>query len=202
MDIRASRSAIATQATRSQETRAIRNRITIKIAPTVSRSGGTAVKRPPRVLYVAGDSMHTQLIGMVLANHDMTVSAVTHAGASTVSLSVQVPDVILLDSDTDGVDGEAVLRGLRANPEMRRVPVILLTNRAMSEGMCRELAGYGVHWILEKPIVPLSLPNLIERTIQNASRGGEGAAAPQFQRSALLIECGQTASGAAWKAVW
>ena len=116
-------------------------------------------------------------------------------------MAVKIPDVVLLDWDTDGVDGEAVLRGLRSNPDTRRVPVILLTNRAVPEAIRRDLAGYGVHWILEKPIVPLSLPKLIERTIQSVARNGD-TPAPQFQRSALLVECGQTASGVAWKAVW
>ena len=103
-------------------------------------------------------------------------------------MAVQIPDLILLDWDTDGVDGEAVLRGLRSNPEMRRVPIILLTNRGVSEGVRRDLATYGVHWILEKPIVPHE-PAQTDRTHDPERRPHrhDGATSPQFQRSALLI---------------
>ena len=89
MDIRATRSAVAT---RSPEARATRNRITFRTAPTAFAkpvtSGAAAqnsdvAKHPPRVLFVAGDSMHTQLIRMVLSKHDMIVTALTHARASS-----------------------------------------------------------------------------------------------------------------------
>lgn len=202
MDMRASRTAVTTQVRTSQD-RATRNRILFKTPlPEVagaSAQSSDALTVPRRMLFVAGDSMHTELILMVLFER-MTVTMLSHAGASSPAISLQTPDVILLDWDTEGVDGEAFLRGLRANPELSCVPIILLTNRIVSECVRRELATFGVHWILEKPIVPLSLPKLVERTIENARRV-EGSVGPQLQRSALLVECGQTASSAGWKAM-
>ncbi len=44
--------------------------------------------------------------------------------------SVQ-PDMLLLDIDTPEVNGLEVLRQLRANPETRKVPVILLTGSVL-----------------------------------------------------------------------
>jgi response regulator RpfG family c-di-GMP phosphodiesterase len=151
------------------------------------------------LLLLAGDSMHTQLVNMVLTSSKFSTQTVNDAQQSTTSLSLEAPDVVLLDWDSEGIDGFAVLRGLRANPETARVPVIVMTNRAVSPRWCRELASYRVKWVLEKPIVALALPKLIEQTV-NAARNNT----PQdcrFQRSALLVECGQTASGASFKSI-
>ena len=189
----------------ARDARATRNRLTIKTKTVEARLYSDEAKpkdAPARILFVAGDSMHTQLVKMILCNQNYSIQAVQEAGASNAALAVEVPNLVLLDWDTNGIDGEAVLRGLRGNSETRRVPVILMTNRGMSESARRELAGFGVHWILEKPIVATSLPKLIERTIAAANQPNPSSAECRYQRSALLVECGQTASGVLWKAVW
>jgi response regulator RpfG family c-di-GMP phosphodiesterase len=151
------------------------------------------------LLLLAGDSMHTQLVNMVLSNSRYSMHSQQEAHQSRAALAIELPDVVLLDWDSEGIDGLAVLRGLRSKAETARVPVIVMTNRALSSRWQRELAAYGVKWVLEKPIVAMGLPKLIERTIQAAH--GNGPQDCHFQRSALLVECGQTASGASFKSI-
>lgn len=151
------------------------------------------------LLFIAGDTLHTQLVSMVLSTSQFSMYSQSDADESTVAPSLELPDIVLLDWDTEGVDGFAVLQELRACAETEQVPVIVMTNRAFSPHWQRELAALGVKWVLEKPIVALGLPRLIERTIAAAQKRVEQNC--QFQPSALLVECGQTASGANFKSI-
>lgn len=160
---------------------------------------GSSQGRSISLLLLAGDSMHTQLVNMVLSSSHFSMHSQQDAQQSSVALAIEVPDVVLLDWDSEGIDGLAVLRGLRSKATTARVPVIVMTNRALSPRWQRELAAYGVKWVLEKPIVALGLPKLIERSILAANSNGLQDC--HFQRSALLVECGQTASGASFKSI-
>ncbi len=147
------------------------------------------------LLFIAGDSMHTKLVRMVLNS----AGFVTRETAGTLDVAgAAVPSLVLLDWDAEGVDGHAILNALRTDPQLRQVPVIVLTNRSVSQGWCCELAKYFVSWVLEKPIVVLSLPQLIQRTIAARGHALQGC---QIERSALLVENGLTASGALYKSV-
>jgi CheY-like chemotaxis protein len=186
-----------------QATRCSRSRITIKTQPVLSQIYLQSEKtQGRRVLFVAGETMHTQLLKVVLLNHGICLQALSESGVSNTALITEIPHLVLLDWDTDGIDGDAVLRGLRNNLDTRKVPVILLTNRVVTESFRRKLAVYNVRWVLEKPIVTLSLPKLIEQTIVSSTHAAASGTDCQYQRCALLVDCGQTASGVLWKAVW
>lgn len=60
-------------------------------------------------------------------------------------------DVILLDLDLPTLDGRQVLAAVSADPELRRIPVIVLTNsRVEADILASQLAG--VHSYLLKPV--------------------------------------------------
>jgi len=170
------------------------------VRPSALRKLPTVTDLPYRVLLVAGDNVHTQLVKMILLNDDMRVFTAQNATEATASIAAEMPHILIVDWDVDGIDGRAILRAIKTNQETRRLPVLVMTNRAVTDNLKRELTLYGVQWILEKPIVPMSLPKLIVRTLKGESptdlQGGT------FQRRALLIDNGQTASGAMWKSVW
>ncbi len=69
------------------------------------------------------------------------------------------PDVVLLDIEMPGLDGHQVLARLKADPALRDVPVVFLTNRS---GMADVVAGLdgGAHDYLKKPFEP---PELVAR---------------------------------------
>ncbi len=78
-------------------------------------------------------------------------------GGDAVRLSRVVrPDVILLDVMMPVLDGYGALQALRADPEMRDVPVVFLTARASTEDVVEGLR-LGAHDYLAKPFVPSEL---------------------------------------------
>ena len=158
----------------------------------------SAADLPYRVLLIAGDNVHTQLIRMILVNSDMRIGSAQTTVDAAAAIAAQLPHLVLLDWDIEGIDGRAVLRSIKTNQETRKMPVLVMTNRPVTESLKLELGIYGVQWVLEKPIVPLSLPKLIIKILNGASVEQAGAV---FQRKAALIACGQTASGALWKSI-
>ena len=154
---------------------------------------------PHRVLLVAGDNIHTHLIRMVLLNNDIRIVSAQNSTEVNAAIAAELPHLVLLDWDVDGIDGRAILRAMKTNQETRKMPVLVITNRTVTEGLKLELGMYGVRWILEKPIVPLSLPKLIVKMLSGALADQAGAIC---QRKAALIACGQSASGVMWKSVF
>jgi CheY-like chemotaxis protein len=62
------------------------------------------------------------------------------------------PALVLLDISLPGMDGTAVLAALRADPELKDLPVIALTAHAMA-GDREKYLGLGFDAYLTKPIV-------------------------------------------------
>jgi two-component system, cell cycle response regulator DivK len=62
------------------------------------------------------------------------------------------PDLILLDISLPEMDGTEVLRRLRSDPSLRRIPAIALTAHAM-RGVRERLLGEGFDGYVVKPIV-------------------------------------------------
>ena len=60
------------------------------------------------------------------------------------------PDLLILDMEMPGADGMDVLEELRAEPATAEQPVIVMTNRSLSEGDHRRLKRLGVIDLLNK----------------------------------------------------
>jgi two-component system, chemotaxis family, response regulator Rcp1 len=52
------------------------------------------------------------------------------------------PDLILLDLNLPGKDGREVLHDIKADPELKRIPVVILTTSQADEDIMR---AYGLH---------------------------------------------------------
>jgi CheY-like chemotaxis protein len=76
------------------------------------------------------------------------------------------PDVILLDMMMPGRSGLEVLAELRRDPELRGIPVVMLTARAqVADRDAAERAG--ANRFLAKPFSPLKLARVVEELLDN-----------------------------------
>jgi two-component system, cell cycle response regulator len=66
------------------------------------------------------------------------------------------PDVILLDIEMPGLDGYQVLAELKADPQLRDLPVVFLTTLTDMANVLKGLRG-GAHDYLKKPFEPAEL---------------------------------------------
>jgi CheY-like chemotaxis protein len=61
------------------------------------------------------------------------------------------PDLILLDLNMPKVDGRAVLERVKQDPELRRIPVVVLTTSSQEEDILRSY-DLGVNSYVTKPV--------------------------------------------------
>ncbi len=74
------------------------------------------------------------------------------------------PDLIILDVMMPEMDGFEVLRRLRADPNFRTIPVIILTAKGGEEDQ-RTAVNLGANGFLTKPFSPLKLLEEVRRVI-------------------------------------
>jgi CheY-like chemotaxis protein len=61
------------------------------------------------------------------------------------------PDLMLLDLNLPGMSGDELLRAVRANPEHRRLPVVVLTSSAQETDILRSY-DLGANAFVTKPV--------------------------------------------------
>lgn len=82
------------------------------------------------------------------------------------------PDLIVCDVMMPYMDGFEVLRTIRADPETRDIPFIMLTAKAQDADIFRGWSS-GVDAYLTKPFNPLELLAFVKRIFQALSEPGE-----------------------------
>jgi YesN/AraC family two-component response regulator len=82
---------------------------------------------------------------------------------------VFVPDLVVSDVMMPGLDGNALFRSLRDDPELELVPVILLTARASTESRIQGLRQ-GVDDYMVKPFDPRELRARVDNLIASRRR--------------------------------
>jgi len=76
--------------------------------------------------------------------------------------STAMPSLILLDIQLPGMDGHAVARVLKADPQLRGIPIIAVTSYAMV-GDREKCFASGAEGYIEKPIDPDTFVDEVER---------------------------------------
>jgi two-component system, chemotaxis family, chemotaxis protein CheY len=72
------------------------------------------------------------------------------------------PDVIVTDINMPRMDGYGFIEGVRANPEFRTVPILVLTTESSPEKKMRAREAGATGWIV-KPFNPDTLVEAIRR---------------------------------------
>lgn len=110
-----------------------------------------------RVLYVDDDPMLRALVRLLLGKvGGLAVADCCDPEQVVAQARGFRPDVILLDMNLPGCSGAVVLESLRAEPDLRPVPVIFVTAGAgpADEARYRALGAVGV---IAKPFTPATL---------------------------------------------
>ena len=114
---------------------------------------------PGRIL-IADDEVNLRdILRIQLERHGFVVLAAEN-GQQAVEIALkEQPDVIILDVMMPLVDGFAVLGRLKAHPDLRTIPVIMLTARGQERDVLSGLQAGAADYIVK----PFSLKELIAR---------------------------------------
>jgi DNA-binding response OmpR family regulator len=117
-----------------------------------------------RVLICDDDELLRDLVQYRLTNRGYEVFAAKD-GREALDLAREfAPDAMLLDAMMPGVDGYEVLRQLREDPALSKIPVIMLTARKQENDILTALE-LGADEYMVKPFIPEELVARLSRLI-------------------------------------
>ena len=128
-----------------------------------------------RILVIEDNPINMELMTYLLAawGHDAIPAADGHTGIALAR--ADPPDLIVCDVQMPGIDGYEVARILKADPGLRRVPLLAVTAYAMVGDAEKALAaGFDGH--VSKPIDPPSFMRILDGML--SSPGTQQAPAP------------------------
>ena len=110
-----------------------------------------------RVMYVEDDADIRMILEFSLANvGGYEVLGCPGGRAALAQAAAFRPDLVLLDVMMPDMSGPETLAALRELPEMKGVPVVFITAKAMPEEVER-LLDYGATGVIVKPFDPMTL---------------------------------------------
>ncbi|MCS7286603.1 MAG: response regulator [Anaerolineae bacterium] len=128
----------------------------------------------PKILLVDDDPKAVKLMGYILYKEGYEIAPALSGREALELLSKEKFDLIILDIMMPEMDGYEVCRRIRANPSTAKIPVIMLTAKAMPED---RIAGYeaGADHYITKPVLPAELvatvKALLARTAVEVAKG-------------------------------
>ena len=119
----------------------------------IPRADGTEPVPPRGMVLVVDDSMVNRRVARgLLERHGFAVEEAASGSDAITLLSLHSYDVVLLDISLPGMDGVEVLRCIRADPSLAKLPVIALTAHAMA-GDREKYLRLGFDDYVTKPLV-------------------------------------------------
>lgn len=118
-----------------------------------------------RILVVDDEIDIVRMVAKVLTARGHQVEAGRDGVDAVERIRRAPPDLVLVDAGLPGVDGVEVCRRLKADPETRRVPVVLLTAGELSLADVSDQAGLGADGYIIKPFVREVLVANVDRLL-------------------------------------
>ena len=106
-----------------------------------------------RILYIEDNEQNLYLITFLLRKNGYEVLQARDGPEGIEAATRHKPDMILLDIQLSSMDGHAVARVLRANPNLILIPIVAVTSYAMV-GDREKAFSAGCSGFIEKPINP------------------------------------------------
>lgn len=133
----------------------------------MSGAGRTELKR--KILIVDDAPMFRELESLFLARTGRVITASSGAEALEAARR-NLPDVVVADYAMPGMNGDALCREIKSDPDLRRTPVIIVAGRYEEDEHERAVRA-GADDVIEKPINRLTLIQAVNRFLRLAVRG-------------------------------
>lgn len=119
---------------------------------------------PEKILVVEDNEQNRILMRQILTYHGYDVLEATDGLTGLEMARAHTPALILLDIQMPVMNGFAVIRELRNNPELRKIKVIAVTSFAMKGDREKALqAGFDEY--VTKPIDTRKFPELVKQVL-------------------------------------
>ena len=112
------------------------------------------------ILVIEDHPINLKLMVNLLESEGHQVEQAENAEMALCMLSHHLPHLILMDIALPGIDGLALTRKLKGNPQTCRIPIIALTAYAMNGDQQKALEA-GCNGYITKPIETRKLPQQV-----------------------------------------
>lgn len=130
---------------------------------------GTPSPPEVKILCVDDDPLVLQLIGDILHFRGYTMLSASDGLTGLETAVRQRPSLVLLDIRMPGMDGFEVCRRLKADPDLKAIPVIILTSMSDATVGARAFEA-GAQLVLQKPASTATVLRTIEAALALATR--------------------------------
>src|SRR5258705_961961 len=131
----------------------------------------------PKSLLLADDSVTIQkVVGISFANEDIEITTVDNGRDAVTKARAIRPDIILADVVMPGMSGYEVCETIKADPNLRHVPVLLLTGTFEAFDQARATA-VGAAGHVAKPFEAQTLVDRVKQLLASAPAAPKAPAA-------------------------
>jgi DNA-binding response OmpR family regulator len=120
--------------------------------------------RMKKILLVEDTPIIAEEIADILEMENYRVSIVHNGRDAIEYLKTSTPDLIITDLLMPEVDGFTLIKGIRENPSLKKVPIIVLSAKTDEEAMKR-VAKLGASSFIKKPCKPSILMESISTVL-------------------------------------
>jgi CheY-like chemotaxis protein len=120
-----------------------------------------------RILVADDAAMLRVLVCRSLGDHQ--VFQATDGDEALVLAQEHRPDIVILDWEMPGLDGIAVSRAIRDDPDLAGIQIVMITARNGLDSRERARAA-GVDHFIHKPLMPRQISNLVEKILVSEGR--------------------------------
>jgi uncharacterized protein (TIGR02266 family) len=132
-------------------------------------SGAGRVEMKRKILIVDDAPMFRELESLFLARSGRVITA--SDGTEALAMARRyLPDVVVADYTMPGMNGDALCRAIKSDPDLRRTPVIIVASR-YEEDEHEHAVRAGADDVIEKPINRLTLIQAVNRFLRLSVRG-------------------------------
>jgi CheY-like chemotaxis protein len=118
-----------------------------------------------KILVVDDEVNSVFVLRCILEDKNYTVTEAYDGEAALRAVSIQKPDLVLLDVTMPKMSGYEVCKSIKSNPETKKIPVILVTGKDTAEDIKTALSN-GANWFVRKPYDANYLLNMVANFIK------------------------------------
>lgn len=118
------------------------------------------------ILIVEDDKFLRELIAEKLESEGYKTSEAIDGEEGMKKITKEKPDLVLLDLILPGIDGFEILSRIKDNPELAKIPVVILSNLGQKEEVERGLKMGAVDYMIKAHFTPREIIDKIKKILK------------------------------------
>src|SRR5574341_1394598 len=123
------------------------------------------------ILIIEPDQAHAEKVSAVLVEHGHRVRSVSQGFEGLQAIQEYRPNVVIMDVDLSDMDGYGLLVSMRSHETTRKVPVLIVTARALSESELERLEHPHIRYLDKNAYQPDDLLDSLDQLTGQTEKG-------------------------------